>query len=47
MVLKEKWMIEDKVHGEGFILEKRLLSSYVSEQGNTGNEFRDKLSRRT
>lgn len=44
MVLKEKWMIEDKVHGEGFTLEKRLLFSYVSEHRNTKNKFRDKLS---
>lgn len=37
-------MIENKVSGEGFTLNKKLLFFYVSEQRRTIHEFRDTLS---
>lgn len=41
---EKEGMTEDKVGGEDFTLEKKLLFSYVNEQRKTGTEFKDILS---
>lgn len=41
---EKEGMTEDKVGGEDFTLEKKLLFSYVNEQRKTETEFKDILS---
>lgn len=43
-IREKEGMTEDKVGGDDFTLEKKLLFSYVNEQRKTGTEFKDILS---